>query len=262
MTVSSQQSPAATLLVDNLDGATSFDITPTGRIYITESGRHRLLITDLQGSRIDSLGVQGSGDYRFDFPSSVDATNGLKIYVADKQNRRIQLYDRRHQFLSSIDEGSIRDRRRFIPHQLAVNVQRELFVLDRDALLIHKFDPNGVFEWTLDPRQFRVRSADWLLVFSDEWLIGSAADQQFYRFDRNGRFTGFGAFSEPVHAVTAGGSSMWTATETAIQERNLRGDILRSIPFDRAPAVRHIQREEQILYLLTDRQLFQISLSL
>ena len=132
-------------VASSLDGASSLSVTPSGRIYLTESNRHRLLVISPDGVRSDSLGARGSGDYRFDEPVSVDATNGLKIYVADQNNGRIQLFDRRFQFLSTISADKIDGTNRFRPSQLQIGNSGDLFVYDTDRHKVFIFDPFGNF---------------------------------------------------------------------------------------------------------------------
>ena len=90
-----------------------------------------------------TLGGFGSGDYQFNGPTDIDATNGLKIYISDTGNNRVQIYDRRFQFLSTIDGSMISGIRRFQPTQLVVNEFGELFVFDTYSNSILRFDENG-----------------------------------------------------------------------------------------------------------------------
>lgn len=132
------------IIFSGLENATSIYATQD-HLFVVESGKHRLLKLDHNGNLIETLGGLGSGDYQFDTPIDVDATNGLKIYVTDYGNERIQVYDRRFQYLGSITGESGFQNRRISPTQLVVNDFGELFVYDERSKSILKFDENGSF---------------------------------------------------------------------------------------------------------------------
>lgn len=127
-----------------LDNATSIYATQD-HLFVIESGKHRLLKLDHDGNLIETLGGLGNGDYQFDSPIGVDATNGLKIYISDYGNNRVQIYDRRFQYLGSITGESAFQSRRIRPTQLVVNEFGELFVYDERSKTMIKFDQNGNF---------------------------------------------------------------------------------------------------------------------
>jgi hypothetical protein len=132
------------IIFSGLENATSIYATQD-HLFVVESGKHRLLKLDHNGNLIETLGGLGTGDYQFDTPIGVDATNGLKIYVTDYGNERIQVYDRRFQYLGSITGESGFQNRRISPTQLVVNDFGELFVYDESSKSILKFDQYGSF---------------------------------------------------------------------------------------------------------------------
>jgi len=70
---------------------------PTGvacegeRVFVSETGRHRLLIIGPDGTR-SPFGERGSGPGQFNFPTSI-AVSGSELLVADTMNFRIQRLD-------------------------------------------------------------------------------------------------------------------------------------------------------------------------
>ena len=133
----------ATVIYSGLDNATSIYAT-SSFIFVVESGKNRILKLDHEGKLIETLGGLGTGDYQFDTPIDIDATNGLKIYVSDYRNNRIQIFDRRFQYLSTIKgENPFGTGRRIKPTQLVVNEFGELFFYDEASKSIHKHDENG-----------------------------------------------------------------------------------------------------------------------
>lgn len=114
-------------------------------VFVVESGKHRVLKLSYDGEVEETLGGLGSGDYQFDRPVDIDATNGLQIYISDNRNFRVQIYDRRFRFLSSIKTEVPFTNRQMKPTQIAVNDFDELFVFDEGSKSILKFDENGNF---------------------------------------------------------------------------------------------------------------------
>lgn len=70
---------------------------PTGitirhdKIFIVETGSHKILVFDLKGNYLYSLGERGNGEGEFNFPVSIAVNNF--IYIVDAMNHRIQVLD-------------------------------------------------------------------------------------------------------------------------------------------------------------------------
>ncbi|RNC79669.1 MAG: hypothetical protein ED557_14200 [Balneola sp.] len=133
---------AQEVIYSGLDNPTSIYATQD-HLFVVESGKHRILKLDHNGKLLETLGGLGSGDYQFDTPIDIDATNGLKIYISDYRNNRVQIFDRRFQYLSTI--RAPQGQRSFRPTQLIVNDFGELFVYDESSKSIHRYDENGNF---------------------------------------------------------------------------------------------------------------------
>lgn len=145
------------IIYSGLNNATSIYAT-SNHIFVIESGKNRVLKLDHDGELEAKLGGLGTGDYQFDTPIDIDATNGLKIYISDYRNNRIQIFDRRFQFLTSIKgENSFGYNRRIKPTQLVVNAFGELFFYDEASNSIHKHDENGAHRDSFElPQNFEV----------------------------------------------------------------------------------------------------------
>ena len=79
-------------------------ISPSGRLYIADTGSHRILLLTLKGKLVRSIGGQGWGQDQFDRPVAVDASNGLDVFVADYNNRRLIRYDKDLNYLATIEK--------------------------------------------------------------------------------------------------------------------------------------------------------------
>ncbi len=170
------------IIFSGLENATSIYATQD-HLFVVESGKHRLLKLDHNGNLIETLGGLGTGDYQFDTPIGVDATNGLKIYVTDYGNERIQVYDRRFQYLGSITGESGFQNRRISPTQLVVNDFGELFVYDDASKAILKFDKNGNF---MDEFDLSGLQASNIEIRNDELIITDRISGQIGVISQNG----------------------------------------------------------------------------
>ncbi len=258
ITISLAQTSAINLqpIVTSLDGATSLSVTPSGLIYLTEKNRHRILAVVSSGERTDSLGALGRGDYRFNQPVSVDATNGLKIYVADQNNGRVQLYDRRFQYLSSITGEKIEQGGRFRPSQIQISSSGGLFAYDRDRHIIHVFDPFGNYDRAIDPRRFQIGSDIHMKMSGSELLILDKERGVIHKFTTDGGYLNFiGGFSgaKRIHGTN---NSIWGAFNDRVVRFSTLGEPLQIYKFEQRlePADLHIY-QSNVFILLNDQLL-------
>lgn len=243
-----------------LDGAVSISTTPTGLLYIAETNRHRMLILTSEGGRVDSLGSQGGGDYRFDRPVSIDATNGLKIYVADRNNGRVQLFDKRLQYLSSITSDKIDNRNRFQPAQLVASKIGDLIVYDADQHQIYIFDPNGNYSREINLRRYRVGS-NLQMKISDSVLLLYDPDQGvIHRFSVDGGYLNFiGGFNDAL-AIYGSDSNIWAVYADRLVEHTRRGEPVQTYRLNQSLPVKDLSIFENTVFLLTANQLFKADL--
>lgn len=247
-------------LAGSLEGATSLSITPAGLIYLTESDRHRLLVLSSDGVREDSLGARGGGDYRFNKPVSVDATNGLKIYVADENNSRVQLYDRRFQFLSSISADKIEGQRRFNPTQIQVSSAGDLYAYDPDRHVVYEFDPLGNYRRELNLASFEVGSDIQMKVAGSTMMILDRDQEILHRFTADGGYLNFIGGFDGVEAIYGTQDRIWAMGNNRLQEMDSRGNNISVYTFESEVSTRDIVIYENAVYVLSDSQLIKADL--
>ena len=93
--------PHCRVLVQFTDGIQPFAITPCGDgttdYIITDCAHHQqhrvLRISGVDGHRIWTAGVYGSGPQQFDFPYDVKMLLDGRVIVADFYNHRLQVLD-------------------------------------------------------------------------------------------------------------------------------------------------------------------------
>lgn len=203
-------------LASNLDDPVAIYASGGGNIYVVDQGRNRFLKFNHNGQRLDSLGRLGSGDYRFDQPRDIDATNDLKIYVSDYQNRRIQMYDRRLQYISTAQLPRRAGVSSFSPTSLSVNRSGELFFFDQDNHRIYKFGINGSYESHFSTRSGAdIRRLAGLIALDDLYLADP--DQNVvHRMSSNGTYLGFIPVLEGIKGIAAHNNKLWVLSEYSV----------------------------------------------
>jgi len=171
----------------NLDNAVAMDGT-RDFIFIVEQGKNRILKLDLQGILAETLGGLGSGDYQFDKPVDIEATNGLKIYISDRNNNRVQIYDRRFQFLTTVKARPAG--RDFFPGQMVVNDFGELIFHDQRAEVLRIFDENGSeLPYGLLSRD--IKSVNDIKISGEQMFILDKQSGVIHELSINGRYNNF-----------------------------------------------------------------------
>jgi len=83
-------------IIDNdglgLQGASGLAIDSHDRIFISDTGHHRIVICTPEGSYITHFGIEGDGPGELKRPCGLDITNDGTIVVADSGNKRLQLF--------------------------------------------------------------------------------------------------------------------------------------------------------------------------
>ncbi|MFO7846401.1 MAG: hypothetical protein R6V27_07560 [Balneolaceae bacterium] len=237
-------------------GASSLSITPSGTVYITEQRRNRFLVLSQTGQRIDSLGASGSGDYRFDHPLSIDATNGLRIYVADRNNGRVQLFDRRLQYLSSISASKIPQISQFRPERIATGSGNELLVYDSDHHIIFTFDHNGNYDGEIDLRKNQVGEVSQMKANGSELLLLDSVPGVVHRFEAIGAYKNFIGGFRQARAIYPSEDRIWAAYPGRIVEHGQTGNRINEYTLQQEIDVVDMAVYRNNLYLLTQTQLF------
>lgn len=248
-------------LTDHLSRASAIDITPVGDIILVEAGKNRLLMLNAQGSRQDSLGTRGTGDYRFDRPLDIDATNGMRYYIADSRNQSVKLYDRRFLFLGKLtpqtNPGSFS---RFRPEMVTVNILGEAFAYDADSQSIIRFNEQGLYINTIDLQMFDIAFPIRHLRVRDEiiYLIDQRGNV-LHQLSTGGNYLGFTMMPYDVNRLVITETAIWAAGTQAILNMNHRGRVIQKFKNTTAEAPTGIAIKPGRILLLTEKTLFKAS---
>lgn len=242
----------------NLSRTSAVDVTPSGELFIVETGRNRLLILNQRGLRQDSLGARGTGDYRFDRPLDIDVTNGMRLYVADSRNQSVKMYDRRLRFLGMLTPtASTGAFSRFQPEMVSVNILGEAFVYDADSRSILRFSEQGNVSASIDLQMFDIEFPIRHMRVRDEviYLIDQRGNV-LHQLTTGGNYLGFTMMPHSVHRLAITETAVWAAGTEAIQKMNHRGRVVREFknPTNQIPT--GIAIKPGTILLLTERTLF------
>ncbi len=130
--------------------ARGISVDPTGSVYVADTGDNLLLRFNAAGDSTGEVGGYGNGDYQFDMPYDVCATNGVEIYVADYNNNRIVRFDRTLANVASLStDQSNDDSKRFgYPSGVAISRLGDLFICDDENIRVMKVNTFSTVERT------------------------------------------------------------------------------------------------------------------
>jgi streptogramin lyase len=124
-----------------LRDARSLSVSADGRIYVADTGHHRVIVMDSTGQLLVETGGFGTEHGQFQWPRKVIANRGAAVWVLDYGNRRIEKFSRTLEYQGTLlipgDENS---RPRQI-EEFALSPQGDVFVYDRDDGRLVRYDP-------------------------------------------------------------------------------------------------------------------------
>ncbi len=123
----------------------AIDISPEQKVYIVDTGHNRIVVMDMRGQVIRTIGGFGFDAEQFDEPRDIWSRSVVDIYVSDYNNRRLQRFDRQLNFLSFLETNSALSEELQFDYaaSCAVSSQNELFLLSRNQDKVIKYNRNG-----------------------------------------------------------------------------------------------------------------------
>ena len=109
-------------------------IRPTGisiirnKLYVVDTGAHKIIILDLQGNYLGEFGRRGTGEGEFNFP--VEITGRDTLCVVDALNYRIQLFDPSGKFVRTFGQQGNAIGRFASPKAVALDSDNDIYVTD------------------------------------------------------------------------------------------------------------------------------------
>lgn len=238
------------------------DAAPSSQLFILERSRNRFLRLKLGDGQLDSLGAQGFGDYQFDGPRSIDASNGMKIYVSDQLNERIQVFDKRLQYLTSIQKTENRTGNRyFSPYALSVDELSQVFFFDENSSQIFRFNIRGEFDRNMEIPGTQILGTSTQLSSWDNRIYLSASDRnEVYQFTIEGKFINLiYTDSEPLDISADDGKLYILTTGNQIQVHRYQGARTGELNLPKR-RWRSISALANTLYIASDTHVYQLKL--
>lgn len=115
----------------------------TGRVFVADTGAHRIVVFDAQGRLLRRIGGRGEALGQFNFPTNVALDSTGRLYVADTLNFRVQVFDKELNAIFQI--GRLGDMPGYFsqPKGLALDSDDHLYVVDARFETVQVFDPQG-----------------------------------------------------------------------------------------------------------------------
>lgn len=142
------------------------------RLYVVDTGNHRINVYAADGSLLKTIGQRGSGDGEFNFPTMIWRGAGGRLLVTDSLNFRTQIFDADGRYVAKF--GRAGDGTGDSPRQKGVATDRygRVYVVDSLLHAVQIFDDSGQFLLSIGG-QGRERGDFWLPVgiFIDDVTI-------------------------------------------------------------------------------------------
>lgn len=256
-TASAQNTLNLKAITSNLEDASALSVAPTGSVFIVETNKNRILVVNTAGQRVDSLGNFGFGDYQFDEPIDVDATNGLKIYVSDNGNNRIQIFDRHLQYLSSIADASNNPlTNTYYPTQLCVDNRGDLFFYDDRSHYVFSFDHYGKFNQGFNTQALgAIHEPSDMICYGDRLYMADPTDRVIHILSLGGGYLGFMAHAGQVQGIATVGTGIWAVSSDTLLSFDMRGRLLMTQKLDVPDNPVGISILGDTIYILTPSEL-------
>ena len=140
------------------------------RLYVTDTTGHRIVVYDLEGSRLFEFGQRGDGPGEFNYPTNIFIDDADRVFVTDSLNFRVEIFTGEGEILTHFGRlgkvsGSFNK-----PKGIAVDSGGHIYVVDTlfDNVQIFDFDGRLLLtfgESGVDKGQFWLPSG----IFIDEW---------------------------------------------------------------------------------------------
>lgn len=121
----------------------TFDVV-TARVYVADTGRHRICVFDTTNRHLFSFGDRGSGPGQFNLPTYLwmDAKRRT-LAVTDSGNFRIQLFDGDGRWQTSLGHTGNRPGYLARPHGVAIDSEGHIYSVDGAMETVQIFNREG-----------------------------------------------------------------------------------------------------------------------
>lgn len=104
-----------------------------GRLYVVDTGAHRLAVFSTAGESLGTIGRRGGGEGEFNYPLDVAVDGEGNLYVVDSVNCRIQVLTPEGKFLRAFGERGTAVGSFMLPKGIDVSPSGHVYVSDSQA---------------------------------------------------------------------------------------------------------------------------------
>jgi sugar lactone lactonase YvrE len=112
------------------------------RIYVADTLRNQIWVLDMQGTLLQRIGVAGSNEGQFNFPTEL-RLDGQDLLVVDAMNFRVQVLDRSGKFEYAVGQLGDGSGYMFRPKGIGRDSEGHLYVVEGLSGLVQVFDREG-----------------------------------------------------------------------------------------------------------------------
>jgi len=161
---------------------------PERNVWVVDDWRQQIFVFSNDGKRLvrtfGEAGVEGNDDKHFGRPTGIAWLPDGAFFVTDGYtNARVVKFDRNGNFLLSWGTRGTRPGEFQVPHAVAIDRTRRVFVADKANHRIQIFDQNGKFilQWT------QIRSPEFLMMSADNRVwVADGVTNKFLKYALNG----------------------------------------------------------------------------
>ncbi len=137
----------------NLSRPTGVAYCPTTRrLWVAETGRHRLVVLDEAGEMVAAIGARGTDPGRFNFPTFLWVDDEGRVYVVDSMNFRVQIFTQEGELESVFGEPGDATGYFARPKGIATDEFGHVYVVDALFNTVQIFDRKGRFLYNFGTR--------------------------------------------------------------------------------------------------------------
>ena len=157
------------------------------RLYVADSGAHRIAVYDANGSRTQTIGRRGSREGEFNYPTHLALARDGTLLVTDALNYRIQAFDQDGKFLWKFGHHGDGSGDVASPKGVAIDSKGHVYVVDALFDAVQIFQRGGAFLLGFGSRG-SARGQFWLPsgIFinpADRIYVADAYNQRIQIFD-------------------------------------------------------------------------------
>ena len=161
---------------------------PERNVWVIDDWRQQIFVFSNDGKRLvrtfGEAGVAGTDEKHFGRPTGIAWLPDGTFFVSDGYtNSRVMKFDKDGNFLTAWGTNGTGPGQFQVPHSIAVDRTRRVFVADRSNHRIQIFDQNGKFIllWR------SIRSPDYLMMSADNNLwVADGVTNKFLKYSLNG----------------------------------------------------------------------------